>query len=175
MFGIGRYLASANVISNEWITLDQYKNIPKSDIIRFQQQYNKYLNGSKAASNPMKPSVNNAEKQNITADLSKNTNNTGGTINEKNSTDNLQNNNGQSLASNKGNLTSKDSSNNNKKNEPPKVTLPQPLINAINSLLKNSSSTVESLLEFYKVSSVSELSIDQANDAIRRLTTPAKK
>ncbi|MVX63642.1 hypothetical protein GKZ28_08030 [Clostridium chromiireducens] len=159
MFGIGRYLAVDRVLKTEWVSLEN-KRIPKTILTQLKQEYNQYLNGGRAASKPS----SNATPTN-SSNVTNNTGNCSNVANNSNKTTTLNknsNNPKQSSTPNKDNST---------KNETPKVKLPQALINVISQLLIDTKNPEASLLNHYKVSSMADLSIGQANDAIKRLTT----
>ncbi|UYZ38969.1 Rad52/Rad22 family DNA repair protein (plasmid) [Clostridium beijerinckii] len=176
MFGIGRYLLSLE-LSNNWIRLTEKGDIPDTDLARFKKQYNQFLSGKKAASMPDNNSTSKTHQissNNVTSSAgninnSKN-NKTITDANAKSSRNayNVNNSKQPSVGtSNKGEVVS-----NKKDTTTSKTPLPAPLVNAISQLLKQNNTPKESLLKHYNVLNISDLSLAQGNDAIRRLTTP---
>nr|ALT05691.1 Rad52_Rad22 family domain containing partial hypothetical protein [Clostridium botulinum]ALT05793.1 Rad52_Rad22 family domain containing partial hypothetical protein [Clostridium botulinum]ALT05903.1 Rad52_Rad22 family domain containing partial hypothetical protein [Clostridium botulinum] len=147
MFGVGRYLASEKIFKNSWVDLDEYKNISPNDIERLKNEYNQFLNIKKVASSPT--TINNSTS-NAVIDSTQ--------IKTCTKTNAHQN------------LINKNLSNNvNSNAEQAKHTIPKALIDVINGLLQSTNTNRASMLEAYGVKNLADLTLEQANDAIKRL------
>lgn len=181
MFGIGRYLVSDKVLKTTWVTLDDYKNIPKETLGKLQNEYNQYLNGQRAASKPRNTATYNQNSAGIQSSSYTASQNTANSINNNKNGTSEKPYNTDKVSSNKSNKQVENNSNGkeptsgqelfNKPQDTQKAKLPQPLSNAILLLLQQNNTSIESLLNHYHVKSLIDLSMQQANDAIKKLTT----
>lgn len=147
MLGIGRYLASDKVIKNSWVTLDDYNRISEQDMNRLRNEYASFLKNFNS---------NNASSSHIDSNKLQ-------TNSEKMTTD-------------YNNQIEQEKKNTNASGKPDQTNntmsiIPAPLINAINELIKSKRTDINSVLKYYNISDISQLTFDQANDAMKRLMT----
>lgn len=169
MLGIGRYLISGKEYSRCWVEInpDYPKSIPNDVINNLRVKYNQELGLKKAASTPANTNNSSNNRPN------NNNKNTSNTINSSNTNNSTAPINARTEANVHQNLTNNvNSSNNFNSNvEQTKTPLPNSLIDVINGLLKRTNTNLASMLNAYGVTSLAELTLEQGNDALKRLAT----
>lgn len=171
MLGIGRYLISAKEYSKCWVEINKaYPNsIPNDVINNLRVKYNQELGLKKAASTPANI---NSSRSNRPNNSNKNTSNTINSSNTNNGTAPVNTHTEANVHQNlTNNVNSSNNFNSNSNVEQTKTPLPNSLIDVINGLLNRTNTNLASMLNAYGVKNLAELTLEQGNDALKKLAT----
>lgn len=142
MWGIGRYLTELEPM---WVSIDQYKKIEKSEYARLHNAYNAFINSSysnKAAARP----ESQAQPQSKVIKTEKD-------------------NSVQSNVNNKFSVAVKKA----EENKTVSASIPAQKLDYIEKLIEKSKTSINSILEYYSISSLQELTNEASNDLISKL------
>ena len=146
MFGIGRYLCNDNCVINPWAVLEN-KRITKAEMTRLRNEYNQILIGTGAASKPQQQV--DITPNNISPSTSKKTTN-------------------PQIQSTQTNLSQETQS---QHSHQLKTKLPDAMIKVLKNLISLNKADLKGILEFYKADSIEYLTMEQANDALKRMAS----
>lgn len=144
MWGIGRYLTELEPM---WVSIDQYKKIEKSEYDRLHNAYNQFINSSysnKAAARPESQAQAHPQSKVIKT---------------------KKDNNVQSNVNNKFSVAVKKA----EENKTVSASIPAQKLDYIEKLIEKSKTNINSILEYYSISSLQELTNEASNDLISKL------